>query len=408
MKRVTTTIVVLILVASLSAWAGAAEPAWPQFRGPNHDGISPETGLFSALDQNGPKVLWTAAVGTGYSSVSIANGLAYTLGNTHETDAVFCFDALTGKEVWRHSYPSRKNGCNSKWDLGPIATPTVAGAVVYTLDCNGQAFCLDAKTGKVVWNIRPGGGMPQHGYGGSPLVDGPQVIFNTIGGGAAVDAASGKVLWKGNSGNHHLAGCSTPVAFTTGGTRRLLLYTMDTLVAVNPATGQPAWEYPWKNGNGNINNPVVIGDKIFVSARDGCALLSVTGSAPTVVWENKALRDGIHTSVYFDGHIYGLDAREGPPGGKRDLKCLDAKTGTVNWTQGDFGWDTLIIADGKLVILTYTGELVIANASPAAYKEISRTKVLDGNCLTPPSLCAGKIYCRDGAGNLLCLTMQRN
>ena len=134
-----------MLLAGNAAWA--ASPAWPQYRGPNRDGISTETGLFADLAKGGPKQIWKAAIGMGYSSVAVADGLAYASGNVKDTDTLFCFDALTGKEVWRDSYPCKLTDGQSEG--GPAATPTVSEGAVYGLSRDGDVFRLDAKSGQL-------------------------------------------------------------------------------------------------------------------------------------------------------------------------------------------------------------------------------------------------------------------
>jgi len=123
---------------------------WPRWRGPDLNGVSPEKGWQTQWPSGGPKQLWKASVGTGFSSFSVSDGRVYTMGNTTNTDWVFCLEAKTGKVVWGHSYPCPLAANN--FEGGPCATPTVADGRVYTFSRKGDLFCLDAAKGTVIWS----------------------------------------------------------------------------------------------------------------------------------------------------------------------------------------------------------------------------------------------------------------
>ncbi len=386
------------------ALAATAEPAWPCFRGPDRNGISTETGWSAEWPANGPKVLWRAKVGTGYATVSVAGGRAYTAGNTESRDTVFCFDAETGAVVWTHAYdcPLKPNNHAG----GPGATPTVDGDRLYTLSKIGQLFCLDAAGGKVVWSKplaqNPGVKPPTWGFQGSPIADEDRLYVNVGSAGLCLDKATGKVLW---SSEPEGAGYSTPVLRRTGNRTALVLMTKKKVVAVDAADGKPIWSYDWPTSYGeNIADPVWIGDRLLISAshRMGAALLDVSGESPTPVW--KAKRHGTHTStsILWKDHVYGFDGFMRPRQGRKALNCLDARTGEIVWREEDL-FGTLLLADGKLVILTVDGHLVVAAASPSGYRETARAKVLDGRSWTMPTLAGGRIYCRSDAGEIVCV-----
>ncbi|MDQ3813610.1 MAG: PQQ-like beta-propeller repeat protein, partial [Armatimonadota bacterium] len=189
---------------------------WPQYRGPNRDGISPEKGSVGDWPDDGPRVLWKTSIGTGFSSIAVSNGRAYTMGNSDDQDTVYCLDAETGRVLWKHTYPSAL--APQSYEGGPNATPTVDGNAVYTFSKHGQLFCLDANSGKVLWSKNAqqdfGASPPGWGYSCSPLVLGKLVIVEFGARGAALVAfnkANGQVAWKsGNDG----VGYSSPVAFT--------------------------------------------------------------------------------------------------------------------------------------------------------------------------------------------------
>ena len=206
--------VALTTVLALGSSARIMGADWPSFRGPAHDGKSAEA---IAWPKDGPKQLWKINVGIGHSAVSVVGDRAYTMGNTNDTDTVFSIDVATGKVIWTHSYP-----CNEKVGIkdydGPFATPTVANGVVYTLSRKGDVFALNARDGKVIWarNIVQEDGVRPPGFGGlagSPLILGEKLILNGSSGGMALDARTGKTLWKSGMG---AGGHATPVPLRIG------------------------------------------------------------------------------------------------------------------------------------------------------------------------------------------------
>lgn len=396
----------LLLGALLGAitWDAAAED-WPRWRGPNLNGISAEKGWQTAWPAGGPKQLWRASVGTGFASLAVSNGRVYTMGNDAGQDTVHCLDASTGKPIWTHSYPCPVESNN--YEGGPNATPTVDGDRVYTLSKRAQLFCLDAASGKVVWskNLMEQLGVtkPQWGFAGSPLVQGNLVILNVGTAGTAVDKATGKVVWSNGKG---AAGYATPVPFTQGNRTGVAIFGAKALLAVDPATGRGLWSYPWETSyDVNSADPIVSGDLFFISSgyNRGCALVRAQGASAANVWENKNMKHHFNPGVLIGGFIYGID---GQSGNGATLNCLDLKTGEIKWSQRGIGSGSLIAADGKLIVLGNQGELIVAEASPTAFKAIARAQVLGGKCWTAPVLANGRIYCRNARGDLVCLDVK--
>jgi outer membrane protein assembly factor BamB len=388
-----------IAASILSATTSSAAIAndWPRWRGTGFNGISTETGWSVSWPQEGPKQLWKSSVGTGFSSVAIAGGRLYTLGNQGGMETVYCLDANNGKELWKHSYACPLDP--NLYEGGPNATPTVDGNVVYTFSRKGNVFGLDAGTGKLIWskNVRDelGAKIPDWGFSGSPLGEGALLVLNAGPAGTALDKVSGKVAW---SSGRESAGYSSPVPFTQGSVRGVLLFSTKTLSAVNPETGLILWQHPWPTAYGvNAADPVVIGDRIFVSSgyNQGCALLKMTGRSVSVLWQNKNMRNHFNSSVALGESIYGFDESE--------LKCLDLQTGNVRWSERSLGKGSLAAADGKLILLGEKGELVMAEASATSFKALARAQVLGGKCWTSPVMANGKIYCRNARGDLVCL-----
>ena len=381
---------------------------WPSFRGPTHDGKSTET---IAWPKDGPRELWKLNVGIGHSAVSIVGDRAYTMGNSNDTDTVFSIDVATGKIVWTHSYP-----CNEKVGIkdydGPFATPTVANGVVYTLSRKGDVFALNAKDGKVIWarnivkedDVRPPG---FGGLAGSPLVLGDKLILNGSSGGMALDAKTGKTLWKSGMG---AGGHATPVPLQIGGKTHLAIHSPRALTIVDASDGRQVWTTERRQPIGvNAPDPVVDGTKVFVTAGRafGGALFDVSGSVTTPIWEQVGLSSHWHTSVLLNGYLFGPDGNNSEGAGRSptSLRCLDWKTGEIKWTEPKLAFNGLIAVGGKLLVLTEVGDLVLVEASPDGYKELGSAHVIEGRAFTAPSFADGKVYVRNTKGDVVSLDL---
>jgi outer membrane protein assembly factor BamB len=394
MNHMPTLSLVLASVLSFAAHAGD----WPSFRGPDRNGITAEAIDPEAI-AGGATPVWKGKVGTGFSAITVADGRIYTMGNADAADTVWCLDANTGKEVWKHSYsePLTPN----LYEGGPNAAPTVHAGQVFTLSKTGKAYCFDAAKGSIVWQADlaalTGAGKPEWGYAGAPLVQGDVVIYNVGSAGAAINRKTGTLVWKSGTAK---AGYSTPVPFELNGERLALLMTGKSTAAVRLATGEIAWSHPWETSYDiNAADPIIEGDRVFVSSgyNHGAAVVKVGKGTPSVVWENKNLRNQFSSSVLWKGFLYGIDDNQ--------LRCVDFATGAVKWTDKATGKGTLLIADGKIVALSEKGELIIADASPEGFRPLSRAQILGGKCWTMPSIANGKLYARNAKGDLVCLNV---
>lgn len=387
----------MVVGASLVAAALGAD--WPQFRGPAGDGTSQEKGWV----KNGAvaRTVWEGQVGAGYSAVAIKGGRLYTMGNRSGMDVVVCLDAVKGTNLWEYSYP-----CPAGSYPGPRCTPTVEGDSVYAISREGVVLCLDAGKGAVRWqcNLAKEIGLKVPGWGlsSSPLVVGNLVIVNAGARGVAMDKATGLVKWSSGGGG---SGYASPVLFKQGGVTAVLVFAARGIEAVEAATGKELWSHPWKTGyDVNAADPLVIGDKVLISSGydKGAALLSPAGTACKVEWENKNLASHFSSAVLWRSLVYG---NSGNVGRGAELRCLDPATGAIRWSHKETGFGSLILADGKLIVLGERGVLSVAEASPEGYRELWSQKVIDGTCWTMPTLCNGLIYCRNDKGRLVCLDL---
>ncbi len=386
-----------LLFLAFATFSPAAD--WPVWRGPARDGISAEK-----ITGTEVKELWNSQIGIGFASFTVADGRVYTTGHANDKDTVFCLDAATGKEIWKHAYPAELG--DKYYEGGTSATPTIDGDKAYHLSRSGDVFCFDAATGKIVWqkNIQQetGADIPDWGYAGSPLVQSDALILNVGKSGTALDKATGKTLWTSDKNN---SGYSTPYPITVNGKAQVVLGSGRTYTGVDPTSGSVLWEHTWNTSYGvNAADPILSGTKLFISSgyNKGCAVLDLASAEPTEVWRSRVMRNQFNSCILIDGHLYGSDGDYDKP---NTFKCIDFATGAEMWNDDKTGFCALMAAADKLIIITAKGELIIAKADPAKLDPISRTQVLQGRCWTAPVLANGRIYARNAAGRMVCLSV---
>jgi len=401
-RRVFAGVVALVFNLFIFNRGNAADDAdWPQFRGPNRDGISPETAWNAAALSAGPKVAWKTNVGEGWSSVSICGDKLFTMGNEGGKDIVRALSVKDGREIWRHSY-----SCPPGNYPGPRSTPTTDGRVVYSVSRNGSLFCLNFADGKVIWekNVLQdcGGENITWGLAGSPVIYGDMLLINAGESGAAVNRQTGAKIW-GSSGK---GGYSTPVLFKKGALDCVALFSCKGLCVVEAKTGKKVAFYDWETRyDVNAADPIAVNSKIFISSgyNRGCALIDVGGAQPKKIWEHTGMRNHFSSCVLVKGDLYGVDGNTG--GGS--LKCLDFETGQEKWSK-NLGFGGMMVAGDKIIMLNEGGDLFISRLVPTAYEEISSAKdILRKTCWTAPVLCRGIIYCRNSKGDLVAIDVSK-
>ncbi len=398
-----------VLFASMLAVNCLRAADWPNWRGPDHNGISKETGWSDQWPDAGPKINWRAKVGTGFSSVVISDRRVFTMGNENGTETVYCLSVETGKPVWTHSYDCPLDP--NLFEGGPTSTPTVDDDSVYTISRQGQLFCFDVKDGTIRWQRSleeiPDIRVPGWGFGGSPLVHKNLLILNVGEAGLALDKATGETVWTSASQD---SGYSTPLPFHFKGDDYVALSSGKNYLAVNAKTGAELWRHRWMTRFGiNASDPIIQGEHVFISTgyRKGATLLKWTdGYEPTEIWKEKTMNNQFNSSVLLDGFVYGIDGDSNSD--ETTLKCVELMTGEEQWAYPGIGSGALMAADGKLIVLSATGELIVAPASSKSFEPTSRAKVLEGKCWTVPVLANGRIYCRNAAGDLVSVDVVRD
>ena len=400
-KRVFYNIHILILtfmILSSSLFAGD----WPNWRGSDFNGVSKEINLDLEFGQEGPKLLWEFDPGKGFSSISVASGKAYLMGNKGDVDTVYCLDAVSGKLVWKHSYAEKLDP--KYYQGGTSSTPTVADGKVYTISKDGKTFCLDAMTGKVVWQTdvaqEYGFKRPTWGFAGSVLVVDDLLILNAGKAGLALNKTTGKLVWGANK---EPGGYATAVPFENSGKKVIAMFGSDNLMGLEPSTGKMLWEYKWNTKHGvNAADPIIIGDRIFISSGygTGCAMIKVEGVNVSELWRNRNIKTKMSGAVLINGLLFGPDESEG-------LKCIDPDTGAEYWAEKKFKQGALCAADGKLIVLSEKGELAVVEASKDGYHELSSAKVLGSQCWAMPVVANGRLYVRDSKRAAKCFDLTK-
>jgi outer membrane protein assembly factor BamB len=381
---------------------------WPFWRGPHGDGRSRETGWNPQWPADGPAKLWTASVGIGFSSISIADGRAFSMGHRDGQDTVWCFDSETGDLLWKYTYACKL--VDNLHDGGPACTPTIHGDRVFTLSKEGHLFCFRAKDGHVVWKTHLQElldvSMPEWGFSCSPLVLGEKLLLEA-GRTCAFNKETGELIWKTKD---YRSGYGSPALFEPAGSEPLVaVLNNDYLMAADLATGKEVDKLKWEtNFATSACTPTAKGDTLFVSTGygKGCLLAALVNGKLEKVYGHRKLRAHMANPVLVEKSLYGIDGQS-HQSSRCALVCMDLASGKVHWQELGFGCGTVIAAGDTLIILSDDGELATANATTQGYQQVSRAKVLDGTCWTPPVLAWGRIYCRNSAGDLVCLDVRK-
>lgn len=408
----------LHLVAVLCCWtSGASAVEWSQYRGANHDGISPDrirTDLATAPQ------LWRIPCTNGLSSFTVSGGRAYTqvLRDTGSGGKEYCIalEAQTGQELWATQVGSGSYDSGVGDDDGPRSTPTAAGDAVYILSSFLDLHCLNATNGARIWtkNLRSlyQSTVIEWQSSASPLADGDLLFLNantTSQSLFAFRTLDGTVAWRSQS---EKMTHSTPVVTTMGGVRQVIFATQSGLVSLNRADGALLWKarYPFTYGTSLATSPVVYSNIVFITANYsmGSFAARITSASgvftATPLWTNANYKAHWMTPVCRNGFMYGMfgSARTSP------LKCIDILTGKEKWSVSGFGRGGTVAAADHLVCLSETGDLVVFEPNPQAYTEVSRWTAFPGydanrnKCWNVPAISDGRIYARSTA-EAICL-----
>jgi outer membrane protein assembly factor BamB len=411
---------VLLFFACVALFSIATQAAdWPQWRGPNRDGISRETGLLKEWPKDGPKLIWHAKeIGQGYSTPAVVGNRLYIMSNQGTDDEfVQAINVADGNQVW--STRVGKVGPNRGPQYpGARSTPTVDGPLTFALGSDGDLACLNTSDGKIRWqkNLRTdfGGKTGNWAYAESPLVDGDNVVVTPGGEEAtilALDKKSGDVAWKSAIPGGDEAAYASIVTADIGGVKQYVQFVQKGVVGVDAKTGKFLWRYEKtaKGSPANIPTPVTHSNFVYTgTGRGGGGLAKVNsggdGFEAEEIYFSAKLPTAIGGAVLLDGHLYGTSS-----GG---IMCVDFATGDVKWQERGVGAGSLCYADGRLYVHGESGDVALVEATPQEYRELGKftppdqpERARDAKAWAYPVVANGRLYIRD-ATSLWCFDVK--
>jgi outer membrane protein assembly factor BamB len=381
---------------------------WPQWRGPNRDGISQETGLLAQWPEGGPKLLWQVKdLGAGYSTPAVVGERLYVISNKgQENEVAQALATSDGKEIW-----STRLG-NVGPNRGPQypaarSTPTVEKDRLYALGSDGDLACLETASGKVVWkkNLRSdfGGKTGNWAYAESPLVDGEKLICTPGGAEAtvvALDKKSGETIWKCAIPEADEAAYASPIVVAAGGVRQYVTFLQKGIIGIEAKSGKLLWRYnkTAKGSPANIPTPVSRNEFVYsATGKGGAALVEIKAMGAAMeaaeVYFTPKLPSAIGGAIEHGGYLYGTNGQ--------GLICADFKTGDIKWQDRGIGAAALLYADGRLYLHGENGQVALVEATPEAYRESGRFTPPDqpkdrvGKAWAYPVVANGRLYIRD-------------
>jgi hypothetical protein len=401
-------------LATRGRTAGEAEPApagapaltlapgdWPGFRGPDRDGTVRGARIRTDWKANPPREVWRQLVGPAWSSLVVVGDRLFTQEQRGDHEAVVCYDAGTGKELW--AYEDEVRFWEPTAEAGPRASPCFARGRLFAVGAKGKLNCLDAVTGKPKWShdltADAGARVPPWGYSCSPLVLGDLVIVFAGGESSrqvlAYRIESGELAWTAPAGE---CSYSSPQPATLAGQEQVLVFSNTGLTALDPADGAVLWkhEVPLPASAPRSIQPHVLGqDQVLIASEAdlGLALIDVKreGRTWTVTqrWVSKALKPAFNDFVVHEGHAYGFDGRI--------FACVELKTGEGCWKEGRYGQGQVVLLpeQGLLVVTSETGQAVLLRASPERHEVLGRLQVVKGKTWNHPVIAHGRLYVRN-------------
>ena len=402
----------ILLLSGLLLWLGAeprgvgpaaaVESDWPQFLGPERNGVYGGPAISGTWPGTGPPVLWRKSVGEGFSGPVVQAGRLILFHRLESRERVECLQTQTGRELWNFSYSTDYRD-DFGFDGGPRATPSVWEGKVYTFGAQGVLHCLELESGRKIWSVKTHEkfGVRKGFFGAacSPLVDDGRVFLNVGGGGqaglVAFDAQTGRVLWTATDDE---ASYSSPAMATLGGRRQVLFLTRNGLVSADPKSGEVLFRFRWRarsRASVNAATPLAAGPFIFLSASYGTGgvQLRVKGTELETVWaSDESLSNHYSTSVIRGDHLYGFHGRQEYG---QSLRCVALRTGQVLWSRDGFRAGTVSLAGDRLLVLKENGELLLVAASPQAFRLIAKVRILAPTVRAYPALADGRLFARN-------------
>ena len=392
-----------------SAWGAGGD--WPQWLGPQRDGVYTGRALSPTFPKDGPIQKWKRNVGQGFSGPVVEAERVILFHRVRDEEFVECLESSDGRTIWKNSYPTTYVD-SFGFDEGPRATPLIHEGIVYTFGAEGILQALHMAHGKRMWRIdtQEKFNAPKGFFGRacSPMIEGDSLILNVGGrdgaGIVAFDKRRGDILWQAT---HAEASYSSPTSGTIHGRRYSFFFNREGLVALDPTNGHVYFEFPWRpesHASVNAASPLMVGDLIFLSTSygRGATVLKFNEGAPRKLWaSDDVLSNHYATSVHHKGYLYGFHGRqeEGCL-----LRCVAFQTGEIMWNQDGLKSGSILLEGDQLWILTESGELISAPATPKQFKPTGRAQILGFSTRAYPAIANGHLYGRD-KNQLVCIQL---
>jgi outer membrane protein assembly factor BamB len=398
----------VLLGLSLHAFATAGD--WPQILGPSRTGAAAvDERLADRWPEGGPRQAWKRDVGAGVAGVAVVGNRGFLFPRLGDREVLEAFDAATGKTLWSDGHATSFMPQVGGGD-GPLCVPVVHDGRVIVYGAQGVFACVDAATGRRLWQRATHREFDaQAGYfgaGSSPLVVGGRVIVNVGGrkgeaGIVAFDLATGETLW---TATREGASYAAPVAVDVAGVPQVLMATRLSCLLVDPADGAVRWSFPFGQRGPTVNaaTPVLLGaERFLVTASYGIGSVCATfdGIAAKPIWQGgDALATQYATPVRVGDDLYAIDGRDDVP--PADFVCLDPGSGRVRWREAGFGYGTLLVADGKILVAKTDGEVVLVRPDATRLDVLARSRPFaddrpGGPLRALPALANGRLYLRN-------------
>jgi outer membrane protein assembly factor BamB len=395
-------ITLLLLLVETAAFAQSSD--WAQWGGPGRNFTSQATGLATNWPATGPRRIWQRELGEGYSAIAAQGGTLFTIYRKGENEVVIALDASSGKTLWEYSYAAP---FSPEYDMsngpGPHATPLVSGSLVFTSGATGKLHCLDKKSGKVLWSHdlinEFHGTLRVNGYSCSPIAYKDKVVM-MVGGQAsslvAFNQKDGSVVWKKHDFKNST---SSPIVINVDGQDQLVAFMYGEVIGVDPNNGNLLWTHPHPVEYGlNTSTPVWGSDNLlFVSSGydGGSRVIKLTRAgdktAAEELWAHRLMRIHFSNAIRVGDVVYGSSGDFGPA----PFTAIDVKTGRVLWRNRSFTRATVLVADGRFIILDEDGHLLLATPTAEGLTVASNVALLSNQSWTVPSLVGTRLYLRD-------------
>lgn len=371
---------------------------WPEFRGPNRDGVVAGIVLSEDWEQTPPELLWKRAIGPGWSSFAVAENHLFTQEQIGDEEAVICMDADTGETLWTFSAKGRF--AEEMGGIGPRATPTYHARQIFAVGADGMVVCLDAANGKEKWRRElkkdAQRAPPTWGFSSSPLIVDDLVVVHAGGaddkGVFAYSQADGSIRWQVASGDHSY---SSPQKATFGDVSGILMATNEGLQFLNPKDGSTIWNHEWKIATYRAVQTVVTGNTVYFASSMGNGIrklnVSFTDGAWKIEtdWTSRDLKPDFNDMVPYQGALYGFDATI--------FGAVSMDTGKRLWKKGRYGAGQVLLLSesGQMLVAAESGELVLLRASQEKLDEVARIPAIESKTWNHPVVVNDRIYLRN-------------